>query len=427
VTVIAALGATGYAFLSCRFVVVSYVSPQSDYPSSILGDRNKGDVDQSFKIPSGLFSWSQYGQCIGYQQRMLSALSEPIWDGSRIVAIFSVLFSLMMILWIIFMTTLSMRSREVWCQTFFFAIQVCLVGMSFGIFSSSLCTNKIGDRYNVDCTLDEGGLVAIAAAILWFASALISCYLVRGPDNAISTRMPPSELDSRLQARKRTRRTRKISSEEEKRRDYESRQGLIPIDDVGQSSDTDHVMMTLEDVESGSFSSERIDNFRPDRNLKSNELRSILSEPKLGRNQMKDPYAEDPLLPSGSLLSSSSAAASAIGMSLLGTVAIKPDIRQQDEVDVLQRYDMEDDLEGIKVTGNQIPWNNHNDDTTNYLEEEGARIDDNNTAASEEKDETIFAGLPAEEDEVDIDDRATFISQSLDRITAICRSKDVLP
>lgn len=200
------LAATCYSFISCRFVVVTYVSNQPDFELSISGDPNGGSVEQSFRVAAGLFTWFEQGQCFGYRQTMLDALlSDPIFSSIRIMAVMAVLFSITMLVWVFLMTTLSMLRREIWGQTLGCFILTLLVGLSFLIFQSSLCDASVGDRQSLSCSLDQGGLVAVAATILWFVAFLMSCLFVkaRGMDLVLVDGELRSEFEERQKDRQR--------------------------------------------------------------------------------------------------------------------------------------------------------------------------------------------------------------------------------
>ncbi|KAI2512479.1 hypothetical protein MHU86_1932 [Fragilaria crotonensis] len=135
-TVAGGFAATSYAFASCRFVVVSFVSTQKDFEYAMgVGDPNGGDTTRTFRIAAGLFTWSDQGQCMGYRQTMLDEMSQSsagaIFEAVRIMSILAILFSITMVSWILLMTTLSMRRIELWAQRIGFGILVLLVGLSF--------------------------------------------------------------------------------------------------------------------------------------------------------------------------------------------------------------------------------------------------------------------------------------------------------
>jgi hypothetical protein len=210
-TVAGGFAATSYAFASCRFVVISFVSTQKDFEYAMgVGDPNGGDSTRNFRIAAGLFTWSDQGQCMGYRQTMLEEMSQsssgPIFEAVRIMAVLAILFSITMLVWIILMTTLSMRRIELWSQRIGLGILVLLVGLSFLTFSSALCSDSVGDRSDVVCTLDQGGLVAIAATILWIVGLLISIVFVRMPgtgDLVLIEGELRSEFEERQNNRKR--------------------------------------------------------------------------------------------------------------------------------------------------------------------------------------------------------------------------------
>ena len=132
-----------------------------------------GDVNRQFRVSAGLYTWSDQGQCVGYRQTMLEELTEPIFEAVRIIAVVAVILSITMLLWIILMTTMSMKPWELGAQRLLLLVLASLTGLSFLVLKSSLCSDDAGDRMSTTCELDQGGLVAIAATILWFVAFLI--------------------------------------------------------------------------------------------------------------------------------------------------------------------------------------------------------------------------------------------------------------
>lgn len=146
-----------------------------------------GDVTRNFQTAAGLFSYLEQGQCVGYRQTMLEELtqnsgSNKLFEAVRIMGVLAILLGMTMVFWTLFMTTLSMRRWELWAQRCAFFALSLLVGLSLPLMlESSLCSEDAGDRSDVSCSLDQGGLVAIAATILWFVGLLISSVFVRMP------------------------------------------------------------------------------------------------------------------------------------------------------------------------------------------------------------------------------------------------------
>jgi UPF0716 family protein affecting phage T7 exclusion len=230
------LAATCYAFASCRFVVVTFRSRWGDLDQTLsVVNQAGGNEYFDYKRAAGLFQWLNptstgdnfdQGSCVGYTQLALKSLSEPYWEAIRVMAVIAVLMSFMVLVWIFLLTTLSMgRCRVVLMQITFFLL-TAFTGLTFLVFQSSLC-NDVGE--DTSCKLDEGGLVAIAAAILWFVGLLIACCFVRPPGQDLV--LVDGELRSvfadRQSERKRQadmKRTQRELQAEEKRMERERRQ-----------------------------------------------------------------------------------------------------------------------------------------------------------------------------------------------------------
>jgi hypothetical protein len=202
--------AAGYAFASCRFVIVSFTDAEGAFEDVVGGPDGGGDVVRSFRVAAGLFTWLNpqsvenfdEGTCDGYRATMLEELSEPFFEAARIMSVIATLLSIMMLAWILLISTLSMRRREIWFMTFSFLVLTSMVGLTFLIFQSSLC-NDVGT--DTSCELDEGGLVAIASCILWLVCLLISCIFVKplGQDLVLIDGELRSEFSERQNERKR--------------------------------------------------------------------------------------------------------------------------------------------------------------------------------------------------------------------------------
>lgn len=181
------LGATLYAVASCRFVFVKFLSRWGDI-ADVLPDvpEEGGDEYQLYKVSSGLYSWLTSkdarrfdpNSCTGFNQDMLEGLKEPFFDAARLIGVVAVLLAFMMVVWVFLLSTLSVGKMEIILMKLCFIILSALIGSTYLIFLSSLC-HDVGE--DTECTIDEGGLVAIAAAILWFVCFLMTCFFIKRP------------------------------------------------------------------------------------------------------------------------------------------------------------------------------------------------------------------------------------------------------
>eukprot|EP00547_Thalassionema_nitzschioides_P000685 CAMPEP_0194214432 /NCGR_PEP_ID=MMETSP0156-20130528/15605_1 /TAXON_ID=33649 /ORGANISM="Thalassionema nitzschioides, Strain L26-B" /LENGTH=323 /DNA_ID=CAMNT_0038942675 /DNA_START=67 /DNA_END=1038 /DNA_ORIENTATION=+ len=199
------LGATLYAVASCRFVFVSFISKWGDI-QDVLPDVpvDGGDEYQLYKVSSGLYSWLTAkdarrfdpNSCTGFNQQMLEGLKEPFFDSARLIGVVAVLLSFMMVVWVFLLSTLSVGKLEIILMKICFIILAVLIGNTFLVLNSSLCHDVAEDT---ECTIDEGGLVAIAAVILWFVCFLITCFFIKPPGEDLA--LVDGELRSVFQDR----------------------------------------------------------------------------------------------------------------------------------------------------------------------------------------------------------------------------------
>jgi hypothetical protein len=84
---------------------------------------------------------------------------------------------------------------------------VVFCGLTFLIFSSDLCNtlaDEQGHDVDSDCTLDQGGLVTIAAVILWAVAALIAIIYIKPPGRelVVMNGQVTNAFDHRLEERR---------------------------------------------------------------------------------------------------------------------------------------------------------------------------------------------------------------------------------
>jgi hypothetical protein len=98
-----------------------------------------------------------------------------------------------------------------------------LVSLLFLLKKSGVCED-VGA--NTKCSLGDAGLVCIAAAILWFATFLISATYIRAPETAAILAAREAEERRRERRRRREERRRKREAEKESRREDELIQSI---------------------------------------------------------------------------------------------------------------------------------------------------------------------------------------------------------
>jgi hypothetical protein len=182
-SMIGAIVATIYATASCRFVSVTFQSADGNFEEYFSNQRG-GTLDgstQSYKALTGLFQWLRpsnpedsysHGSCVGYQQTMLSAISDSNFEAARIFAVFAVLLAVVETLWTFSTACIDMNRLQLILYTVLSFGGTLCAGMTFLFHKSSLCTSIF--QGTADCRIEEGGLVMIIATILWFATFLIT-------------------------------------------------------------------------------------------------------------------------------------------------------------------------------------------------------------------------------------------------------------
>lgn len=179
-----------------------------------VGDPDGGIVERDFRTAAGVFAWSDEGRCQGYKYGMLDELTQNgnnLFEAVRVMAIVAILLCVMMVCWTLLMTTLSMQRWELWAQRLVFVVLALLVVLSLPLtLLSSLCSEEVGDRSDVSCTLDQGGLVAIAATTLWLVGLMISSTFVKMPGSG-DLILVDGELRSEFEERQNIRK-RKVAS-----------------------------------------------------------------------------------------------------------------------------------------------------------------------------------------------------------------------
>lgn len=190
---IAALSATMYGVGSCRFLYVDFESDRGGFGEFYL-DPTPDNTVVKYRAAAGLFTWLvpfddtdwSDGSCAGYTDRQKDNFSDEIFEVSRIFGVLSVLGGIGMTAWTLFLSCLSLRKLQIWAMSLGLFLLTCFVGFTFLLFQSSLCNDLVSYQNasnTTKCTLDQGGLVAIAACILWCVAFLISVIYIKPPEN----------------------------------------------------------------------------------------------------------------------------------------------------------------------------------------------------------------------------------------------------
>jgi hypothetical protein len=233
----AALVATVYATISCRFVVLTYTTNMNNgddtagsfeeyfnQPPTQQQQQQENDMDFTtnntttlsndgttttmtvvYRTSVGLYQWLRplpstnknsitdwtVGTCVGYQQTMLAAFQSSadddniMFDLSRIMAIFAILLGVFQFSWMFLSSCMSMNRIQMYLFIFLTVCGTAFTGLTFLFHKSTICTTEFGN--SAYCQIDQGGLVMIAAVVLWFITFLISIYYVAPVVRVIST------------------------------------------------------------------------------------------------------------------------------------------------------------------------------------------------------------------------------------------------
>jgi hypothetical protein len=217
-SVSAALATTMYATASCRFVVITFTSDAGGLEDSYSGGSRAGATDAvTYKAAVGLYQWLRpkdpidwsEGSCAGYQQTMLAQISDTYFNVSRSFAVFAVLMALFMTAWIFLTSCLDMNR----IQRYLFAV-ICFVGMvstamTFFFRKSALCETEFLTR---DCTIDQGGLVMIAAVLFWLVTFFIAVRFVVCSGNTHTADVDFQRQDERDKAKIAAKARRRVAS-----------------------------------------------------------------------------------------------------------------------------------------------------------------------------------------------------------------------
>lgn len=184
VTTIGAFLATVYSAMSCRFVVVTYESKIGNF-DTIFTSQGGGDELQVMNTAAGLFQWLEptdswdTGACIGYTESALNVISDAYFETARFMAILAVVLGCFLFMWTLTLACISLGRIQIWLLAACQLLLAVFAALFFLIGQSNLCHNIEQDS---NCRIDEGGLMAVAAAILWGIDFLLTVYFIRSPE-----------------------------------------------------------------------------------------------------------------------------------------------------------------------------------------------------------------------------------------------------
>jgi hypothetical protein len=187
----AALVTTVYATASCRFVVVTFTSSLGNFEEYFDSETN-GNDPMTYRTAIGLYQWLRpfdpndwtAGTCAGYQETMIDAFTDTMFDVSRTMAVFAILVAIFQFCWMFLSSCLSMNRLQCYLFLFLSFLGAMCTGLTFLFRRSTICTTEFDA---VDCQIDQGGLVMIAAILLWALTLAISIYYVYPTVMAVSS------------------------------------------------------------------------------------------------------------------------------------------------------------------------------------------------------------------------------------------------
>jgi hypothetical protein len=216
-----AFASTMWGVSSCRFLYLDYTSDRGDFSEFYLDPTPDGDP-VLYRTGAGMFTWLvpfendwSDGSCQGYTALQREAFSDHTFETARIFAVLSVLGGLGVMVWTWFLACISLGRFQIYMLSTVLGLLTIFCGMTFLIFSSNLCNILVeAQGYDSDCTLDQGGLVTIAAVILWTVAALITIIYIQPPeqDLVVKDGKISNAFEQRLEERRLRERDRKLAN-----------------------------------------------------------------------------------------------------------------------------------------------------------------------------------------------------------------------
>lgn len=214
-SIASALAATMYGVASCRFLLLEFESTTGDFEAYFsLSQRSEDETIITYKTAVGLYQWLRPttvsssssssnwddGTCAGFQETMRMELTDVYFDAARSFGVFAVLLAMLMTIWIFGLACLEMNRIQLWL--FCALALVCAVssGLTFLLFRSSLCTTEFISR---SCSIDEGGLIMIAATILWMVIFGTVAYFAVPQTRGVQLDFKKQDAHDKLQMEKR--------------------------------------------------------------------------------------------------------------------------------------------------------------------------------------------------------------------------------
>jgi len=253
---ICAMAATMYGMASCRMFYIDYTTDRGDF-SDFYNDPTADGDPVLQRVGAGLFSWLvpstedrngdskldwTDGQCAGFTASQREFFSDTIFEVARIFAVLGVLGGMGIVLGIFFLSCMSMKRFQIWMLSAVLGFVAIFVGLTFLVFKSQLCTDLVSyqnESYETKCTIDQGGLVVIAAALFWSVAFLISIVYIKDPRRDMGIRDGQitnafSKRTEERQVREKERRMKSQTNRERKQQRRVQKQQTYEDEEVGE-------------------------------------------------------------------------------------------------------------------------------------------------------------------------------------------------
>jgi hypothetical protein len=142
----------------------------------------------SWLVPNSVDNWND-GQCAGYSELQREHFSDKVFEASRIFSVLAVLGGMGVTVWVLFLSCISLGRFQIWMMSTILGFLTIFTVLTFLIFLSTLCTDLTSYQdasYETDCTIDQGGLVVIAATLFWAVAFLISVVYIKTPEKDLT-------------------------------------------------------------------------------------------------------------------------------------------------------------------------------------------------------------------------------------------------
>lgn len=195
---------TCYSISSCRIVTLDYRSQMGDFDQH-FSDRDPEEEYAVYRVGVGLFTWHrpfdtldwESGACAGYNQLQREVIIDQLFELIRVAGILAVVMGVSCFFFSLSIACLSFSNIQRYIMVITAIIMSALTGTALMITRSGVCT-RVGE--NPNCSIDRGGLVAIAGVICWMLTSLVAIFFVQPVHRKkLSPRMAEKRRKERIQ------------------------------------------------------------------------------------------------------------------------------------------------------------------------------------------------------------------------------------